>query len=81
MVYNVVIINQSKGRETMTNEQKEQIAAGIDNQGFEYWLVNYASSSLPENNAPQHIIDVAKKAADAIIEAENLFEAEGLILE
>lgn len=62
----------------MTDEQKEQIAAEIDNQGFDYWLTNYSSSSLPENNAPQHIIDVASKAARAIEEAEAAFEAEGL---
>lgn len=65
----------------MTDEQKEQIAGEIENQGFEYWLVNYASSSLPENNAPQSLIDIAKKAADALEEAENAFEAEGLFIE
>jgi isopropylmalate/homocitrate/citramalate synthase len=63
----------------MTDEQKEQIAAEIDNEGFDYWLVNYASSSLPENNAPQHIIDAAKKAAEALDECEELFIQEGLI--
>lgn len=36
----------------MTTEEKEQIAGEIENQGFEYWLTNYASSSLPDNNAP-----------------------------
>lgn len=63
----------------MTNDQKEQIAAEIDNEGFDYWLTNYASSSLPENNAPQHVIDAAKKAADAIEACEALFIKEGLI--
>ncbi len=65
----------------MTDEQKEQIAGEIENQGFEYWLINYASTSLPENNAPQHVIDAAKKAADALEEAETVFEAEGLFLD
>lgn len=65
----------------MTDEQKEQIAAEIDNEGFDYWLTNYASSSLPENNAPQHIIDAAKKAAEAIEYCENLFIEEGLIFD
>jgi len=65
----------------MTDEQKEQIAGEIENQGFEYWLINYASSSLPANNAPQYVIDAAKKAADALEEAETVFEAEGLFLE
>lgn len=58
----------------MSEEQKEQIAAEIENQGFEYWLEHYASSSLPENDAPQELIDVAKKAADALEEATTLFE-------
>lgn len=65
----------------MTDGQKEQIAGEIENQGFEYWLINYASTSLPENNAPQHVIDAAKKAADALEEAETVFEAEGLFLD
>lgn len=64
----------------MTDEQKEQIAGEIENEGFEYWLINYASSSLPKNNAPQHVIDAAKKAADALEEAETVFEAEGLFI-
>ena len=63
----------------MTDEQKEQIAAEIDNQGFDYWLTNYASTSLPENNAPQHVIDAAEKATKALEEAERVFEAEGLL--
>lgn len=63
----------------MTDEQKEQIAAEIDNEGFDYWLTNYASSSLPENNAPQHIIDAATKAAEALEACEELFIKEGLI--
>lgn len=65
----------------MTDAQKEQIAGEIENQGFEYWLINYASSSLPENNAPQQLIDAAAKAAKALEEAEDLFEAEGLFIE
>lgn len=65
----------------MTNEQKEQIAGEIENEGFEYWLVNYASSSLPRNNAPQHVIDAAAKASDALQYAEDIFEAEGLLLQ
>jgi monomeric isocitrate dehydrogenase len=65
----------------MTDEQKQQIAGEIENEGFEYWLINYASKSLPENNAPQHVIDVAKKAADALEEAETVFEAEGLFID
>lgn len=64
----------------MTDEQKEQIAAEIDNQGFDYWLTNYASSSLPENNAPQYLIDSAKKAAVALQECEDLFYKEGLLM-
>lgn len=71
-----MIITNKEGNNTetnMTEEQKEQIAAEIDNQGFEYWLTNYASSSLPENNAPQALIDVANKAAVALEEAEALF--------
>ena len=63
----------------MTDEQKEQIAAEIDNEGFDYWLTNYASSSLPENNAPEHIIEAARKAAEALEYCENLFIEEGLI--
>lgn len=63
----------------MTDEQKEQIAAEIDNEGFDYWLTNYASSSLPENDAPEHIIEAARKAAEAIEYCENLFIEEGLI--
>lgn len=62
----------------MNEEQKEQIAGEIDNQGFEYWLSNYASSSLPENNAPQELIDIATKAADALEEAEAMFTKYGL---
>ena len=62
----------------MTDEQKEQIAGEIENQGFEYWLINYASSSLVENNAPKELIEIAKKAADALEVAETAFEAEGL---
>lgn len=65
----------------MTDEQKEQIAGEIENQGFEYWLTNYSESSLPENNAPQHVIDAAKKAAEALEEAETVFEAEGLFID
>lgn len=65
----------------MTNEQKEQIAGEIDNQGFEYWLVNYSGTSLPENDAPQHVINAAKKAAEALEEAETVFEAEGLFID
>lgn len=65
----------------MTTEEKEQIAGEIENQGFEYWLTNYASSSLPDNNAPQHVIDAAEKAAAALEEAETVFEAEGLFLD
>lgn len=63
----------------MTDEQKEQIAAEIDNEGFDYWLQNYASSSLKANNAPQHIIDAATKAAEALEFCEELFIEEGLI--
>lgn len=65
----------------MTDEQKEQIAGEIENQGFEYWLINYAATSLKENNAPQHVIDAAKRASDALEEAETVFEAEGLFLD
>ena len=65
----------------MTDEQKEQIAGEIENQGFEYWLINYASTSLVDNNAPQRVIDVAKRAADALEEAETVFEAEGLFID
>lgn len=65
----------------MTDEQKEQIAAEIDNEGFDYWLTNYSESSLKENNAPQHIIDAATKAANAIEECEDLFIKEGLFYE
>ena len=57
----------------MSDEQKEQIAAEIENQGFDYWLQNYASSSLPENNAPQELIDAAEKASSALSEAEDMF--------
>lgn len=64
----------------MTDEQKEQIAGEIDNEGFEYWLVNFASSSLPKNNAPQELIDVAEKAAKAIVEAEEAFMREDLFI-
>lgn len=63
----------------MTDEQRDQIAAEIDNEGFDYWLQNYASSSLPENDAPQHIIEAAEKAKNALNEVEELFIAEGLI--
>lgn len=65
----------------MTNEQKEQIAGEIEDQGFEYWLINSASTSLSENNAPQHVVDAAKKASDALEEAETVFEAEGLFID
>jgi hypothetical protein len=65
----------------MTKAEKEQIAGEIENQGFEYWLINYASSSLPENNAPQKLIDIAKKASDALELAETAFEAEGLFID
>lgn len=64
----------------MTDEQKEQIAAEIDNEGFEYWLVNFSSTSLVENNAPQKLIDIAKKTAELLEEAEVAFEEEGLFL-
>lgn len=64
----------------MTEEQKEQIAGEIENEGFEYWLVNYASSSLPENNAPQHIIDIATRTAKLLEECEEAFIKEGLFL-
>jgi len=63
----------------MTEEQKDQIAGEIDNEGFDYWLQNYASSSLPENNAPKHIIEAAEKAAEALENCEQLFIEEGLI--
>lgn len=65
----------------MTSEEKEQIANEIENQGFEYWLINYSSSSLAENNAPQELRDIAKKAADALETAETAFEAEGLFID
>lgn len=65
----------------MTSKEKEQIAGEIENEGFEYWLINYAGKSLAENNAPQHVIDVAKKASDALEEAETVFQAEGLFLD
>jgi hypothetical protein len=65
----------------MTSKEKEQIAGEIENEGFEYWLINYAGKSLVENNAPQHVIDIAKKAADVLEEAETIFEAEGLFLD
>ncbi len=64
----------------MTEEQKEQLIGEIENQGFEYWLTNYASSSLPENGAPQELIDVAEKAARALEEAETLFSKYDLFL-
>lgn len=57
----------------MTDEQKEQLAGEIENQGFAYWLQNYASSSLPENDAPQELVEVAEKARVALDEAETLF--------
>lgn len=56
----------------MTDEEKEQIAGEIENQGFDYFLQNY-SSSLVENNAPQELIDIAEKAKLALDEAEALF--------
>lgn len=65
----------------MTEEQKDQIAGEIENQGFEYWLVNYASSSLPENNAPQNLIDLAAKTANLLEECETAFMDAGLFLE
>ena len=64
----------------MTDEQKEQIAAEIDNEGFEYWLVNFSSNSLAENNAPQHIVDMAKNAARVMEEIEETFIKEGLFI-
>lgn len=64
----------------MTKEEKDRIANEIENEGFEYWLINFANKSLPDNNAPQHVIDIAKKASDVLEEAETVFEAEGLFL-
>lgn len=64
----------------MTQAQKDQIAGEIENEEFSYWLQNYASSSLRENDAPQYLIDLAKKAADALDEAESAFEKEGLFV-
>lgn len=65
----------------MTSKEKEQIANEIENEGFEYWLINYAGKSLADNNAPQHVIDIAKKAADILEEAETVFQSEGLFID
>lgn len=64
----------------MTDEQKEQIIGEIENQGFGYWLQNYARTSLPENDAPQELVEVAEKACAALDEAEALFSKYELLL-
>lgn len=61
----------------MTQEQKEQIAAEIDNQGFDYWIQNYGVSSLEENDAPEELISLCDKADKAISALENAMQKEG----
>lgn len=63
----------------MTEDQKELIASEIDNQGFGYWLQQYSDTSLIENNAPEHIIDLAERARVALDLAESAFNNEGLM--
>lgn len=63
----------------MTDEQKEQIGAEIDNEGFDYWIVNYGVSSLKENNAPQDLIDETEKVAKLLDDLEQKYIDMGLI--
>lgn len=64
----------------MTDEQKEQIAGEIENQGFDYWITNYGVSSLKKNNAPQEIIDLTEKTANLLEQLETwLLENDCLI--
>lgn len=63
----------------MTEDEKEQIGAEIDNEGLGYWIQNYGVSSLKANNAPQHLIDLVEKADTALTEAQNALDAEGLL--
>lgn len=64
----------------MTEEQKANIVAKIEWEGFEYFLENYREV-LVENNAPQRVIDAAENAANALKEAEDVFDEEGLLYE
>lgn len=62
----------------MTQEDKDQLFSEIDNQGFEYWLVNYASGSEELKKNPK-LYDLALKAAAAITEVEEAFIDEGIL--
>lgn len=56
----------------VSDEDKEQLFGEIDNQGFEYWLVNYASSSEELKRYPE-LYEKAIAAAKVIEDIENEF--------
>ena len=65
----------------MTDEQKAQIAGEIENEGFEYWMQNFAQNSLIENNAPKYLLGLVKNAVYHLELAEEAFIREGLMVE
>lgn len=63
----------------MTEENKEQIYAEIDGEGFGYWVQNYATSSLKSQNSPENLIELAENAKKALDALEQGLRAENII--
>lgn len=61
----------------VSQEDKEQLGGEIDNQGLEYWLAEYASSSEELQRYPE-LRKLAMKAAEAIKEIEAALDEEGI---
>ena len=62
----------------ISKEDRDQLFGEIDNQGFEYWLVNYADSSVELQKYPE-LHKKAIAAAKVIEDIEKLFMQEGIL--
>lgn len=62
----------------VTEADANQLYGEIENQGFEYWLVNYASGSAELKKYPE-LYRIATDTAEAIRKAEDAFEDAGIM--
>lgn len=62
----------------VSEEDANQLFGEIDNQGFDYWLTNYASSSKELQKYPE-LYKMALEAAEAIDKVEDAFVEEGIL--
>lgn len=62
----------------LTKKDAEQISGEIENQGFGYWVENYATSSLKDY---PELVELAKKADFAMRDLEDTLAEAGVVYE